>query len=95
MYFCRGSLPWQSLKGEVWQCIPDRIASSKMFTTESLCRDFPKEFAVYLKYTRLLGFDERPDYCYLRKLFHDLFVREGYNNDLVFDWSIVRDYHNV
>ena len=51
---------------------------------------FPSEFAVYLNYVRSLRFEDKPDYQYLRKLFRDLFVREGYQMDYVFDWTIKR-----
>lgn len=56
--------------------------------TESLCRSFPNEFAIYLNYCRSLRFDDKPDYSYLRKLFRDLFVREGFQYDYLFDWSV-------
>jgi len=56
--------------------------------TEMLCRGFPNEFAIYLNYCRSLRFDDKPDYSYLRKLFRDLFVREGFQYDYVFDWSV-------
>ena len=45
--------------------------------TESLCKGFPTEFVVFFQYVRSLRFDDKPDYAYLRKLFRDLFVREG------------------
>jgi casein kinase I family protein HRR25 len=62
---------------------------SEMTTpTESLCRAFPNEFAIYLNYCRSLRFDDKPDYSYLRKLFRDLFVREGFQYDYLFDWSV-------
>ena len=52
---------------------------SKMLATDidSLCSGFPEEFAEYLKYCRCLRFDEQPDYSLLRKMFKDLFKREG------------------
>jgi casein kinase I family protein HRR25 len=56
--------------------------------TEILCRGFPNEFPIYLNYCRSLRFDDKPDYSYLRKLFRDLFVREGFQYDYIFDWSI-------
>lgn len=56
--------------------------------TDVLCRGFPNEFAIYLNYCRSLRFDDKPDYSYLRKLFRDLFVREGFQYDYVFDWSV-------
>jgi len=34
-----------------------------------------------------LRFDEKPDYTYLRSLFRQLFKREGFAYDYVFDWS--------
>jgi casein kinase I family protein HRR25 len=52
------------------------------------------EFAVFLNYCRALRFDDKPDYSYLRKLFRDLFNREGYQYDYVFDWSVVRTAHD-
>lgn len=58
--------------------------------TELLCRGFPSEFAIYLNYTRSLRFDDKPDYSYLRKLFRDLFVREGFQYDYVFDWTVFK-----
>ncbi|KAH9460635.1 hypothetical protein MJO28_003661 [Puccinia striiformis f. sp. tritici] len=89
MYFLRGSLPWQGLKAATKKQKYDRIMEKKMTTpTEFLCRGFPKEFSIYLNYSRSLRFDDKPDYGYLRKLFRDLFVREGYTYDYVFDWSL-------
>ncbi|KAL1917794.1 uncharacterized protein VTP21DRAFT_3628 [Calcarisporiella thermophila] len=91
MYFLRGSLPWQGLKAATKKQKYDRIMEKKMTTpTEVLCRGFPKEFAVYLNYTRSLRFDDKPDYSYLRRLFRDLFVREGFQYDYVFDWSVMK-----
>lgn len=91
MYFCRGSLPWQGLKAATKKQKYDRIMEKKMTTpTELLCRGFPSEFAIYLNYTRSLRFDDKPDYSYLRKLFRDLFVREGYTYDYIFDWTVYK-----
>jgi hypothetical protein len=56
----------------------EKISEKKMATpTESLCKGFPTEFVVFFQYVRSLRFDDKPDYAYLRKLFRDLFVREG------------------
>ena len=67
------------------------IMEKKMTTpTDLLCRGFPNEFGIFLNYTRALRFDDKPDYSYLRKLFRDLFVREGFQYDYVFDWSVQR-----
>ena len=91
MYFLRGSLPWQGLKAATKKQKYDRIMEKKKTTpSDLLCRGFPNEFAIFLNYTRALRFDDKPDYSYLRKLFRDLFVREGYQYDYVFDWSVQR-----
>lgn len=45
-----------------------------------------EEMATYLRYVRRLDFFEKPDYDYLRKLFTDLFDRNGYVFDYDYDW---------
>jgi len=49
---------------------------------------FLEEFSIYIDYARKLKFTERPDYAYLRKLFRDLFIREGFVFDGVYDWDL-------
>ena len=44
---------------------------------QALCRGYPTEFASYFHYCRSLRFDDKPDYSYLKRLFRDLFIREG------------------
>ncbi|KAJ7884776.1 hypothetical protein B0H14DRAFT_2215271, partial [Mycena olivaceomarginata] len=84
------SLPWQGLTAATKEQKYDLIMQKKMAThTDVLCHGFPVEFGTFLDYTRGLSFDEEPDCCYLRKLFRDLSVREGYH-DHVFDWSLPR-----
>nr|KMM72474.1 casein kinase I [Coccidioides posadasii RMSCC 3488] len=96
LYFCRGSLPWQGLKAATKKQKYDRIMEKKMTTpTEVLCRGFPNEFAIYLNYTRSLRFDDKPDYSYLRKIFRDLFIREGFQYDYVFDWTVYKYQKNA
>ena len=89
IYFCRGSLPWQGLKAATKRQKYDRIMEKKMSTPADLLgRGLPVEFVHYLNYTRSLRFEDKPDYTYLRRLFRDLFVREGYKYDYVFDWAV-------
>ena len=96
MYFLRGQLLWQGLKAATKKQKYDRIMEKKMTTpTEVLCRGFPNEFAIYLNYTRSLRFDDKPDYSYLRKIFRDLFVREGFQYDYVFDWTVYKYQKNA
>lgn len=56
---------------------------------ETLCKNFPPEFASYMNYCRQLCFDDKPDYAYLRRLFRELFYRKGYQLDYQFDWTLM------
>lgn len=51
---------------------------------QMLCKGLPLEFVTYFQYCRSLRFDDKPDYSYLRKLFRDLFAREGAAQELLF-----------
>jgi serine/threonine protein kinase len=89
MYFMRGSLPWQGLKAATTKQKYEKIAEKKRTTSvEALCKGYPKEFATYLNYTKRLRFTDTPDYAYLRSLFRELFNRESYTLDFVFDWNL-------
>jgi len=88
MYFIRGRLPWQGEKADTKEEKYKKICESKRATSaETLCKGFPGVFTSYLNYCMALRFEDRPDYAYLRRLFKDLFLREGYVNDFMFDWS--------
>ncbi|CAE8596247.1 unnamed protein product [Polarella glacialis] len=88
MYFNRGSLPWQGLQAGTKEEKYHMIMECKKNTSvEDLCKGYPTVFASYLNYNRALRFQDRPDYAYLRRLFKDLFMREGFDNDGMFDWS--------
>lgn len=44
--------------------------------TDSVLNDV-QEFIIYFQYVRSLRFDEKPDYAFLRRMFRDLFAKEG------------------
>jgi casein kinase 1 len=91
IYFLRGSLPWQGLKAATKKQKYEKISEKKMTTPiEVLCKGYPPEFVTYFQVVRSLRFSDKPDYSYLRKLFRDLFIREGYQYDYVFDWTILK-----
>ncbi|CAF1248284.1 unnamed protein product [Adineta steineri] len=91
MYFNRGSLPWQGLKAATKRQKYERISEKKMSTPiEELCKGFPAEFTTYLSYCRSLRFDDKPDYSYLRQLFRNLFHRQGFTYDYIFDWNMLK-----
>lgn len=91
LYFLQGSLPWQGLKAATKKQKYDKICEKKVSTPiEVLCKSHPVEFASYFHYCHSLTFDQRPDYGFLKRLFRDLFSREGYDFDFVFDWTILK-----
>lgn len=91
LYFLRGSLPWQGLTAKDQAHKNELILEKKKkMTTKDLCRDLPKEFFAYFDHIRSVEFDETPAYAYLRKIFRNLFTREGFQRDYVFDWTILK-----
>ena len=67
----------------------------KMSTpVEILCKSSPAELATYLNYCRALRFEDRPDYAYLKRMFKDLFFRENYQYDFIFDWTVLNFTNN-
>ncbi|KAG6416332.1 hypothetical protein SASPL_123760 [Salvia splendens] len=91
LYFLRGSLPWQGLKAATKKQKYDKICEKKLSTPiEVLCKSHPVEFASYFHYCHSLTFDQRPDYGFLKRLFRELFTREGCEFDYVFDWTILK-----
>ncbi|KAM7471835.1 hypothetical protein LguiA_010018 [Lonicera macranthoides] len=91
IYFVLGSLPWQGLKAGNKKQKYEKISEKKVSTSiEVLCRGYPSEFASYFHYCRSLRFDDKPDYAYLKRIFRDLFIHEGFQFDYVFDWTILK-----
>jgi len=91
MYFIRGNLPWQGLKAPTKKQKYEKISEKKIGTPiEQLCKGAPNEFVQYLNYCRCIHFEDKPDYKYLRKLFRDLFVKEGFKYDAMYDWTILK-----
>lgn len=48
-----------------------------------------EEFGIYLQYVRKLGFEESPDYDFLRELFNKVLRRMGESDDGVYDWMLL------
>jgi len=90
LYFLRGSLPWQGLTATDQTRKEELILEEKRrINAEDLCEGLPQQFAVYFDYIRSLDFDKKPKYAYLRRIFRDIFVREGFDYDHVYDWTIL------
>ena len=48
-----------------------------------------EEFAIYMNYVRKLGFEEQPDYEFLRELFAKVMKSNGDHEDGMFDWVML------
>jgi len=96
MYFLRGSLPWQGLKATTKKQKYQRILERKQAThPDQLCRGYPSEFRDYFAHCSSLGFEDRPDYRYLKRIFRDLFERQCFEDDGVFDWDIIKKAQQI
>lgn len=92
MYFLRGGLPWQGLKAATNKQKYEKIGEKKQTTPiKELCEGFPEQFAHYLTYVRNLGFEDTPDYDYLRDLFTQALKEEGGVEDGEYDWMKKQD----
>lgn len=92
MYFLRGGLPWQGLKAATNKQKYEKIGEKKQTTAiKDLCADYPEQFAQYLSYVRNLGFEDTPDYEYLRDLFLQALVNTGESEDGVYDWMLLNN----
>ena len=80
IYFLKGRLPWQGLKGKHRY---ERIGEIKMETPiDQLCIGLPQQFAQYCSYIRGLDFEAQPDYNQLKELFNSMIIPEAN-----FDWD--------
>jgi len=72
----KASLPWMGIKAsssrEGWEKI--RI-KKKEASVQEICGNLPNEFAMFLDYTRNLGFMENPEYSYYYDKFEKLYRR--------------------
>ena len=67
LYFLRGSLPWQGLPIKNKEDRYIKIMEKKKTTTPlELCKGYPKQFQLFIQYTRELGYEEEPNYQFLR-----------------------------
>ncbi|KAI7866741.1 kinase-like domain-containing protein [Spinellus fusiger] len=92
MYFLRGSLPWQGLRAATNKQKYEKIGEKKQSTViKDLCDGYPEEFGIYLQYVRKLGFEETPDYDFLRELFSKVIRNAGESEDQVYDWMLLNN----
>jgi hypothetical protein len=84
--FLRGSLPWENLPVDPAQEKSHRkVREIKInMPISTLCSGIPEEFAQLLHYARSLKFDEAPNLDYWKEKFHALYVRHGYDQEVIY-----------
>ena len=89
IFFLKGKLPWQGLKGSNKKKKSTNIYRVKRnISIDELCEDLPNEFNEYIKYVRLLKFKEKPDYVFLKNLFVNLLKKNKHTIDNIYDWNL-------
>ena len=58
----------------------------KATTAEELAKGFPSEMCEYIKYTRNIDFEAKPDYNYLRGLLKNIMMKNSFEFDYYYDW---------
>lgn len=87
VYFLRGKLPWQGLRGATTAQKHQLILEKKMSTPiDELCKGCPPVIADYLRYCRGLKFDSKPNVGYLRQQFLEAYRKEC-NCDYNWEWD--------
>ena len=73
IYFMKRELPWQKIrdKNETDRYIKI-YKMKKEIKPEILCQGLPNEMVEYMKYVQHLGFEQEPNYKYLRNLFKSI-----------------------
>lgn len=89
IYLIKGNLPWQGIdvidRTEKYNKI---LENKESISSDELCVGLPKEFSIFLQYTKDLKFDEKPNYSYLRGLFHSLYKSFNYQlTSFKWDWQ--------
>jgi serine/threonine protein kinase len=89
IYLLRGTLPWQGLTMKNEKDNVDKTAAMKeAMSPEEICEGLPQEFSDFLNHTRSLAFEEEPPYGEYRRWFRELFIKEGFVYDGVYDWTV-------
>lgn len=67
--------------------IPWSVVDSDALLSLDIQHGRLEEFSIYLNYVRKLGFEETPDYDFLRELFAKVMKNNNDVDDGVFDWN--------
>ena len=86
VFLMKGYLPWQKISFTEENKIKSIGRMKETMSNDDLCSNMPEEFISYFEYVKHLGFYERPDYQYLRRLFIGLTAKYDISIDFQWDW---------
>ena len=69
------------------------LEKKEMTTAEALCEGLPQEFSNYFNHPPKLS--GKPKHTMLRTWFRDLFRRQGFEHNLVFDWTVLKYFDTL
>ena len=92
MYFYKGKLPWQNIPAKDKREKLKKTYQRKTETSlDELCEDCPKEFKQIVRYSRNLGYKEKPDYSNIEYLLNKVRKRNKIKIDGKYDWDTDND----
>ena len=96
IYFMKKELPWQGINLNNKEKLEKILKMKREIKPEELCKDLPKQMVEYMKYVQNLGFEEKPDYKYLKGLFKSILkdIKVDLDN-YVFSWINLSDINNL
>ena len=83
VYLFRGQLPWQDIKEGTIEKYKEVVLEKKTTLAKALFQGLPLPFVAFTQHIQSLGFDEKPQYDYLRTLLMQCSVHDS--NDVVLD----------
>ena len=91
IYFAKGGrLPWLNMHSNPYEDKIKRIEKISLvkqkIKEEELCKGLPEEFIKFMKYVKKLGFEQDPNYSYMKGLFISILSKRENINNICFFW---------
>ena len=88
IFLILGKLPWQGLSSQNKEEKFFKILEKKKkISAGELCASLPQQFEEYIKYVRNLGYEEDPDYNFLKNIFLNILKNNNFEFDYYYDWD--------
>ena len=97
IYFMKKRLPWQGIYLNEKEKLKKIYEMKRKIKPEELCKDLQKQIVEYMKYVQNLGYEEAPNYGYLKYLFKSILkdMKVDKNDYYLFSWINIKDYNNL